>query len=77
MARKGPLVARKVKPDPIYNDIMVTKLINGIMYGGKKSVAAREVYNAFKLIKKETKRTGRATRKKFTPLAFMAVISLF
>lgn len=45
---------RLVKPDPVYNSVQVTKLINRIMQRGKKTVAQRQVYDAFKLIKKET-----------------------
>lgn len=55
MPRKGPVKKLKPKPDPVYGNSMVTKLINRSMYDGKKSVAQREVYGAFELIEKETK----------------------
>jgi len=44
---------RKVEPDPIYKNRLVTKLINGSMLDGKKSVTQREVYKAFELIKEK------------------------
>ena len=46
---------RQVKPDPVYNSINVTKLIHRVMRDGKKSIAQKQVYNAFDLIKKESK----------------------
>ena len=46
-------LARRVEPDAIYNNQMVTRLINGIMRDGKKSVAQHQIYSAFNLIKKE------------------------
>ncbi|OGY23788.1 MAG: 30S ribosomal protein S7 [Candidatus Woykebacteria bacterium RBG_13_40_7b] len=44
---------RKIEPDVIYNNRGVTRLINKIMRGGKKSVAQAIVYNAFEKIGKE------------------------
>ncbi len=38
---------RDVLPDPMYNSVLVTKLINNIMYDGKKGVAQKIVYEAF------------------------------
>lgn len=54
MARKGTTKVRVVEPDPIYGSRLVTKLINRSMYDGKKSVARREVYEAFDTIKEKT-----------------------
>lgn len=51
MARKGQARIRKVEPDPVYNSRLVTKLINRSMHDGKKSVAQKEVYRAFEIIK--------------------------
>jgi small subunit ribosomal protein S7 len=45
--RRGFTAKREVLPDPIYNDIIVTKLINNIMLDGKKGVAQKIVYGAF------------------------------
>jgi small subunit ribosomal protein S7 len=51
MARKGPARPRVVEPDPIYRNRLVTKLINRVMRDGKKSVAQKQVYKAFEIIK--------------------------
>ncbi|WP_100066089.1 30S ribosomal protein S7 [Miniphocaeibacter massiliensis] len=47
MPRKGHVPKREVMPDPIYNDKVVTKLINNIMLDGKKGTAQAIVYGAF------------------------------
>lgn len=54
MPRRGHVPKRDVLPDPIYNDKIVTKLINNIMLDGKKGVAQRIVYDAFDIIKEKT-----------------------
>ena len=54
MPRKGHVPTREVLPDPIYNDVRVTKLINNIMLDGKKGVAQGICYGAFDLIKAKT-----------------------
>ena len=51
--RRGQISKREVLPDPIYNSQLVTKLINNIMYDGKKGVAQKIVYDAFAIV--ETK----------------------
>lgn len=53
--RKGYVAKREVTPDPIYNDAVVTKLINNVMLDGKKGLAQRIVYGAFDYIKEEAK----------------------
>jgi len=50
MPRRSGVPKRDVLPDPIYNDKVVTKLINQIMYDGKKGSAQQIVYGAFKII---------------------------
>ena len=52
--RKGHVPKREVMPDPIYNDLVVTKLINGIMLDGKKGIAQNIVYGAFDYIQEKT-----------------------
>ena len=47
MARKGHTQKRDVLADPLYNNKVVTKLINNIMLDGKKGVAQKIVYGAF------------------------------
>lgn len=46
---------RPTKPDPIYNSKTVTQLINRIMVSGKKTIAARHVYAAMDILKKDLK----------------------
>ena len=52
--RKRSAVKRDVLPDPIYKSKVVTKLVNAIMYDGKKGVAQSLLYEAFETIRKET-----------------------
>ena len=52
--RKGYVAKREVMPDPIYNDVVVTKLINNVMLDGKKGVAQNIVYGAFDYIEEKT-----------------------
>ena len=54
MPRKGYIAKREVLPDPMYNNIVVTKLINNIMLDGKKGVAQSIVYGAFEIIAEKT-----------------------
>ena len=54
MPRKGHIPKRDVVEDPIYKDKVVTKLINQLMYDGKKGVAQSIVYGAFDIIKERT-----------------------
>ena len=45
-----------ISPDPVYDDVLISKFINHIMKGGKKFLARKIVYNAFEIIKKQTKK---------------------
>lgn len=45
---------REIPPDPVYDNIMVSKFINAIMQRGKKTVAQKIVYSAFDIVKKQT-----------------------
>jgi small subunit ribosomal protein S7 len=54
MSRKHRAKPREVLPDPRYQDVVVTKFINGIMYGGKKAVAEKVFYGALELIEQRT-----------------------
>lgn len=56
MPRRGGVPKRDVLPDPVYNSKVVTKLINQVMYDGKKGIAQRIVYDAFDIIKEKTGR---------------------
>ncbi|MBQ2967547.1 MAG: 30S ribosomal protein S7 [Clostridia bacterium] len=54
MPRRGFVAKREVMPDPMYNSVIVTRLINNIMLDGKKGVAQKIVYDAFDIIKEKT-----------------------
>ena len=54
MPRRVHGFKREVLPDPMYNSTLVTKLINNIMYDGKKSIAQKIVYDAFAMIEAKT-----------------------
>ena len=54
MPRRGNVPKREILPDPIYNSVLVTKLVNSIMLDGKKGVAQKVVYGAFDIIKEKT-----------------------
>jgi small subunit ribosomal protein S7 len=54
MPRKGAVPKRDVLPDPIYNSKLLTKLINQIMWDGKKSLAEKICYNALEIVEKKT-----------------------
>ena len=54
MPRRGNVPKREVLADPLYNSVVVTKLINGIMYDGKKGVAQQIVYDAFAAVEEKT-----------------------
>ena len=53
MSRRGQISKRDVLPDPLYNSKLVTKLVNNIMYDGKKGVAQTIVYDAFKIVEEK------------------------
>ena len=53
--RKRQAIKRDVLADPIYNSKMITKLINGIMLGGKKGTAQKILYSALDIVKEKTK----------------------
>ncbi len=52
--RRGRIAKRDVLPDPLYNSKLVTRLVNNIMYDGKKGVAQKIVYGAFDIVKEKT-----------------------
>ena len=54
MPRRGNVAKRDVLPDPLYNSKLVTRLINSVMYDGKKGVAQKIVYEAFDIIREKT-----------------------
>ncbi len=52
--RRGQISKRDVLPDPLYNSKLVTKLINNVMYDGKKGVAQKIVYDAFQIVEEKS-----------------------
>ena len=56
MPRRGQIAKRDVLPDPLYNSKLVTRLINNVMYDGKKGVAQKIVYDAFNIINEKTEK---------------------
>ncbi len=61
--RKGYIAKREILPDPMYNNVVVTKLINNIMLDGKKGVAQSIVYGAFEIV---AEKTGKEALEVFT-----------
>jgi len=51
--RRGRISKRDVLPDPMYGSKLVTKLVNNVMYDGKKGVAQTIVYDAFAIIEEK------------------------
>jgi len=55
MPRTGKVKKRLINPDPLYQNRLVSKIINKIMKGGKKSIAQKHVYKTLDILKEETK----------------------
>ena len=58
MPRRGNVPKREILPDPVYNSVLVSKLINSVMLDGKKGVAQKVVYDAFAIIEEKTGKNG-------------------
>ena len=58
MSRKHQAPQREVLPDPKYGDILITKVINTLMYDGKKSTSESNFYQALDLVEKKTGEEG-------------------
>lgn len=54
MPRKGPVPKREVLPDPVYNSVLVTRIINKIMLDGKRGIAQKIFYNACEIAETKT-----------------------
>lgn len=54
MSRKHRAQVREVLPDPIYQDVVVTKCVNALMIGGKKATAERIFYSALLRVEQKT-----------------------
>jgi len=64
MPRKGPAVRHEIQPDPVYQNPLVTQLINKILLSGKKSLSERTVYRALEIISERTANDPVITLKK-------------
>ncbi|MGC1462246.1 MAG: 30S ribosomal protein S7 [Terracidiphilus sp.] len=53
MPRKGHIGKREVAPDPVYGSTLVTKFVNSMMWGGKKSTAQGIFYDAMKTLEEK------------------------
>lgn len=58
MPRKGNIPKREVLADPIYGSKLVTKMINKVMYDGKRGVAEKTLYGALDIIEEKTGKNG-------------------
>ena len=56
MPRKKISTVREIPPDPVYGSVILQKLINNVMQGGKKSLAEKIVYSALEIVKQKTKK---------------------
>jgi small subunit ribosomal protein S7 len=54
MPRRRVAAKREILPDPVYNSVMVTKFINGIMWQGKKSIAEKIFYGAMERVQEKS-----------------------
>ena len=54
MPRRGFIPKREVLPDPVYGTVIITKLINQVMYDGKRGVAQAVCYEAFEKVAQKT-----------------------
>jgi small subunit ribosomal protein S7 len=64
MPRRGPASKQVIEPDPIYQNVLVTQLINKLMLHGKKTLAERVVYRALEQISERTEGDPVVTLKK-------------
>ena len=54
MPRKGPAPRRDLMPDPLYQSVLVTQIVNKILVSGKRTTAERIVYEALDIVKEKT-----------------------
>jgi small subunit ribosomal protein S7 len=58
MARKKVAAKREINPDPIYNDLVVAKFINALLYDGKRGIAEKIFYSAMKMVEEKSSEEG-------------------
>ncbi len=56
MPRKGPVARRELPPDPVYDSVLVTQLVNKVLTRGKRTLAERIVYDAMDIVSKKSRR---------------------
>ena len=54
MPRRGFIASRELPPDPLYNSTLVTKFINSMMFGGKRSSSQKIMYEALGVVQQKT-----------------------
>ena len=64
MARKKVTAKREINPDPIYNDLVVAKFINALLYDGKRGIAEKIFYSAMEIINEKGTEDGIKSFKK-------------
>lgn len=57
MPRKGPVARRELPPDPVYDSVLVTQLVNKVLTRGKRTLAERIVYDAMDIVSKKSRRS--------------------
>jgi small subunit ribosomal protein S7 len=58
MARKKVIAKREINPDPIYNDLVVAKFINALLYDGKRGIAEKIFYSAMEMVTTKASEEG-------------------
>lgn len=56
MPRKGPVARRELPPDPVYDSVLVTQLVNKVLTRGKRTLAEKIVYDAMDIVSKKSRR---------------------
>ncbi len=56
--RRTKAKSKIILPDPKFNDVMVTKFVNNLMWDGKKNTAYSNFYSALEIVEKRTKESG-------------------
>ena len=54
MPRRGPPTRRELRPDPVYDSVLVTQFVNKVLQRGKRSLAERIVYDALSTVGERT-----------------------
>ncbi len=52
--RRAPATPRKIEPDPVFRNVLVSQVINKVLLKGKKDLARKIVYDALEIVEKRT-----------------------